>query len=70
MWDCDTYKITLNMITCAKQLSSAYKTISSVLASQKYTILLLVAIAHMMHLALAIPIPTVNLLYFLSLMIF
>jgi len=35
MWGCDTYGIKPDMITCAKQLSSAYQPIGAVLVSEK-----------------------------------
>jgi len=35
MWGCDTYDIKPDMITCAKQLSSAYQPIGAVLVSEK-----------------------------------
>lgn len=35
MWGCDTYNIKPDMITCAKQLSSAYQPIGAVLVSEK-----------------------------------
>jgi 4-aminobutyrate--pyruvate transaminase len=35
MWGCDTYNIKPDMITCAKQLSSAYQPIGAVLISER-----------------------------------
>lgn len=35
MWGCDTYSIKPDMITCAKQLSSAYQPIGAVLVNEK-----------------------------------
>ena len=35
MWGCDTYNIEPDMMTCAKQLSSAYQPIGAVLVSEK-----------------------------------